>query len=71
LLQPIRGFGLVWRSHDKVRQRLGWATSPEVPSDGAFQGDGMIDNGTLYIRTRDGSILALSNKGDSWKLVTR
>ena len=29
LLQPIRGFGQVWREHDTVRSRLGWALAPE------------------------------------------
>ena len=28
-LQPMRGFGLVWRAHPQVRSRLGWAIAPE------------------------------------------
>lgn len=29
LLEPVRGFGKVWRSNESVRSGLGWATSPE------------------------------------------
>jgi hypothetical protein len=28
-LQPIRGFGKVWRQHRQVRGRLGWSVEPE------------------------------------------
>lgn len=30
LSQPIRGFGLIWRSGENVRQELGWASDIEV-----------------------------------------
>lgn len=30
LIQPIRGFGLVWRNGENVRQELGWANDIEV-----------------------------------------
>ena len=29
LYQPIRGFGLLWRSNNFVRGSLGWGTTPE------------------------------------------
>ncbi|MBE9507754.1 MAG: hypothetical protein IMY86_06855, partial [Chloroflexi bacterium] len=29
LLQPIRGFGKLWRENTNVRDGLGWATAPE------------------------------------------
>ncbi len=29
-LQPIRGFGKVWRDHDALREKLGWATAKET-----------------------------------------
>jgi len=28
-LQPVRGFGKVWREHPEVRNKLGWATAKE------------------------------------------
>ena len=36
--QPIRGFGLVWREEQDVRDRLGWATDEEfLIGEGSFQ----------------------------------
>ena len=29
LVEPVRGFGKVWRENPAVRQALGWATAPE------------------------------------------
>jgi hypothetical protein len=37
LLQPIRGFGLVWRSNTQIRDTLGWALAGEQPYQGAWQ----------------------------------
>ncbi len=70
LLQPKRGFGLVWRSHTLVRQRLGWATNPETSFTGTLQGDATVDNGVMYIQAQDHIIYGLFNKGASWKLIT-
>jgi len=36
-MQPVRGFGLVWRQQPGVRDDLGWATSSEATFDAAFQ----------------------------------
>jgi len=33
LHQPIRGFGLIWRTDPTVRDQLGWATAPETGFD--------------------------------------
>ena len=30
LLQPIRGFGLIWRENPELREQLGWAIAEEV-----------------------------------------
>lgn len=37
LLQPVRGFGLAWRSAPGLRDALGWATQPEAPYDAFWQ----------------------------------
>ncbi len=37
LIQPVRGFGLVWRSNPSIREALGWGTQPEAPYDGFWQ----------------------------------
>jgi hypothetical protein len=36
-LQPVRGFGLVWRQQAGVRDDLGWATASEATFDATFQ----------------------------------
>ena len=37
LLQPVRGFGKLWRSQPNLREQLGWATDKERPYDGEVQ----------------------------------
>ncbi|MBN1680966.1 MAG: hypothetical protein JW966_11815 [Anaerolineae bacterium] len=70
LQQPIRGFGLIWRENARVRERLGWATSPEVPFEGMFQSNSNEpDSGVLYLRTRDGGILGLDTTSNEWESV--
>lgn len=70
LAQPIRGFGLIWRTKETVRERLGWATGPELPFDGAYQSDNVaLPNTTLYLRARDKAIIELPAKGDIWRLI--
>jgi hypothetical protein len=73
LYQPVRGFGLVWRQHPEVRERLGWAVDQEtafvttvqrVPSVGRHW--------SLYIRALDGDIWRLFSTGfgQSWEKIT-
>lgn len=47
LLQPERGFGLLWRENEEVRAALGWATQTEIGhvTDYQFQPSGTIENG--------------------------
>src|SRR5205814_10439553 len=47
LLEPVRGFGKVWREGTgaRVRERLGWATSPEKGGNGAYQ---RFQRGEMY-----------------------
>lgn len=37
LIQPVRGFGLAWRSNPAVQEALGWGTQPESPYSGQWQ----------------------------------
>lgn len=70
LEQPIRGFGLVWRSNPRVRERLGWALSPEVAFEGMMQADSAEPSlATLYLRLRDGGILALDAQTNEWDVL--
>jgi hypothetical protein len=72
LYQPIRGFGLLWRLDQSVRERLGWATAPEA----AFQtwtqgyaGMGMHAHFTL-IGGIDGTIYHLTATGSVWEIYS-
>jgi hypothetical protein len=42
--QPVNGIGKVWREVPEVRQRLGWAYSPEVAFQGRFQAYAVMPN---------------------------
>jgi hypothetical protein len=70
LEQPVRGFGLVWRSNPRVQERLGWATSPEIPYEGMYQADSVEPSvATTYLRLRDGGIVALDAFEDDWEVL--
>lgn len=36
-VQPVRGFGLVWRSNPSIRDALGWGTGGETPYSATWQ----------------------------------
>jgi hypothetical protein len=72
LLQPVRGFGLVWRTYPAVRDGLGWALAPEEGFQGwsqSYSGSGMHNSGT-FLRFIDGSVVLLSHFGATWRFVT-
>jgi hypothetical protein len=46
LAQPIRGFGLAWRSDPRFQEGLGWAQGPEFPISGQWQN---FQGGVLFI----------------------
>lgn len=53
LLQPVRGFGYVWRGNEPLRNNIGWATQVEAPLTGFWQeferGSMFVgDNGLIY-----------------------
>jgi hypothetical protein len=67
LLQPVRGFGLAWRSNPEIQRRLGWATESEFPSNGIIQSETQGDGvGTIYLSTSARGILELRPGGTSW-----
>lgn len=47
-LQPVRGFGLVWRTQPRVQNQLGWAITPE---QGYIACTGEAFGGTRSMRT--------------------
>ncbi len=70
LYQPIRGFGLVWRTYPEVREGLGWATAPEQGFNGWKQeaaGGGMHNSFTM-LKGLDGTIYQLIHMDSSWSV---
>lgn len=55
LVQPVRGFGLAWRSNSAVRDVLGWGTQPETPASGTWQD---FERGAMFTAP-DGRIYAV------------
>jgi len=46
MLQPVRGFGLAWRSNQAIRDALGWATLPEAPFMSTWQD---FERGAMFV----------------------
>ena len=70
--QPVRGFGLVWRTNPIVRDGLGWALAPEEAFQSwsqSYSGTGMHNSGT-FLHLFDRSIVLLSHFGGSWRYFT-
>jgi len=67
--QPIRGFGLVWRTNQRVRDGLGWATEHERGYDGWTQSfdDGRRLSGCI-VRGIDGTIYRLTPTYRTWRV---
>lgn len=55
LVQPVRGFGLAWRSNGAVRDALGWGTQPETPASGTWQD---FERGAMFTAP-DGHVYAV------------
>jgi hypothetical protein len=56
LMQPIRGFGAVWRANPAVREALGWAVTGEQPYNGLWQ----VFEGGVMLSGGDSAIYALA-----------
>jgi hypothetical protein len=69
LRQPIRGFGLLWRSEQGVRDRLGWATASEAAFQTAIQATSRFKYNDLYLRALDGDIYLLLTEGSGWRKI--
>lgn len=65
-LQPIRGFGLVWRNDAEVRSRLGWALRPEQGFTTRIQATARERYNVLFIQAPDGGIWQLDPEGSGW-----
>jgi hypothetical protein len=56
LLQPVRGFGYVWRNTQAIRDALGWALAGEQPYQGTWQD---FERGWM-LTGADGRVYAMS-----------
>lgn len=64
--QPVRGFGLVWRSDPEVQARLGWALRPEQGFTTRVQATARMRYNVLFIEAPDGGIWQLDPEGSRW-----
>ena len=69
LFQPVRGFGLVWREGQGVRERIGWATAEESPYPTAVQRPSYAKYNETYIRAADGAIWKLLPERSGWEKI--
>jgi hypothetical protein len=46
LYQPVRGFGLAWRTDQTIRDALGWGTQPEAAYNSTWQD---FENGVMFV----------------------
>lgn len=59
-LQPVRGFGKVWRENLEVRERLGWALGPESAYATTWQFEFNESIGTTsYLQLHSGEVVRL------------
>ncbi len=69
LLQPRRGFGLVWREQPGVRDRLGWALRPEAGFTSQIQRTGRYKYNSTYLRAFGGGVWELGPERGSWRYL--
>jgi uncharacterized protein YkwD len=69
LYQPQRGFGLVWREQAQVRERLGWALSPETGYETAVQATSYPLYNHLYVLAADEQIWRLGPESSEWEKI--
>ncbi len=86
MFQPRRGFGKLWRTHPDLRERLGWALTPEfeLTSQYTYIAGGYVENGQYIpgpgehrITTLDGQTLSFFEReirgdciGGLWRPAT-
>ncbi len=64
LWQPRRGFGMLWRGNEQVRQRIGWATMEwELPYSVQVQN---ATNGAIFLSQVGTGAFGLLPGGNSW-----
>ena len=72
MLQPIRGFGKLWRTTTSVRDGLGWATAAEQGFNTTWQlrvSESLPS--VAFVRTLEGQVIEIDgwgwSTGGTWK----
>jgi hypothetical protein len=80
LLQPIRGFGTIWRGNPEVRQTLGWATDNEFgfvanyeyqPGGSLIEGEFVAGPGYHFLRSLYGDWFRFNEVNGTWQKIRR
>lgn len=80
LMQPVRGFGLVWRSNPGVRDGLGWALDTELGFVANYEyhpSGEVVDNvfipapGYHFLQSVFGDWLRLNEVNSTWQEIER
>ncbi len=66
LIEPVRGFGKVWRSNADVRNGLGWGITQETGNQATQQ---RFDRGWMIYLPQRGDIVVLDDVGSTWRVV--
>lgn len=72
-VQPVRGFGMVWRGEidltANLRELLGWGTQPEAGYPARFQCDSPPKYVTCYLSGPGGQVWVLEPEGSGWHVL--
>lgn len=80
LLQPVRGFGLIWRGNEEVREGLGWGADIEVgfvtnyeyePGGDVVDGVFQQSPGYHYLQNQYGQWFRFNEINGTWQSVQR
>lgn len=73
MVQPVRGFGMVWRgevdSAVNLREALGWGTQPEAGYSARFQCDSAVKYVTCYLSGPGGEVWVLEPERSGWHIL--
>jgi hypothetical protein len=68
LYQPRRGFGLLWRNNEIIRNRVGWANIEwEMPYSVQVQ---TSNDGSLFLSVPGSGVIGLLPNGTSWTMYS-
>ena len=69
-IQPLRELGLIWRSNDTVRNRLGLGTAEGASYDGALQTFTRAGRSPqTFMNSADGTVLQILAGGETWQII--